>query len=426
MANGSNGTHALDDFSVDPGYSFVHRRHGRVVKLNYGGEITLVAGREELRAALMNPEVFSSQHHFPNGHSPFLGVMTPPTPVRAVPIELDPPAHTEFRQALATFFKPAAVQSLAPEIQELATWCIDQHIESGAMDLFHDLAKLVPAMTTMRLIGLPKADARIIADGVHSMSEDRFALSPTWVVLVKATTDAVRERRKQPRDDLISHLLSIHIADRPLTDTEIFEVCFTMVVGGMATTARLLLGSLSHLSVHTDDRARLIKHPEFIPDAIEEFLRYYSPVPILCRTATSDFAIGKTCIKEGARVGMGYAAANRDPEAIHDPDAIHIDRQQKGHMALGFGPHHCIGATLGRLEARLVIEMVLERMPDFALNHDELCSRWEAMPPTPSARGISWAERVQHGLPVTFTPSSSRHALDGFKLRSLSDHLRKP
>ncbi|WP_202237797.1 cytochrome P450 [Actinacidiphila reveromycinica] len=381
---------------------------------DYEGGRWIVSGYEAVCAAARDPETFSSRHELPNGGSPYAGVMVPSTPVRAVPIEIDPPLHQEYRKLLNNRFGPGAVRKLAPRFLEYTDWCIDEFIESGRADLFHGLAKLVPAMTTLHLLGLPVEDAEIFADAVHVRGEDRFELNSAWSLLLTRTTQTVVARRQKPEDDLVSYLLASEVDGRKFTDMELVEICFTFVIGGMATTARLALGALSYLAAHPDRRAALVADPSRLPAAMEEFLRYYSPVPFLSRTATKDVCFYGKDIKAGDRVAIAYAAANRDPAVFEEPKAVRMDRSPNRHVGLGHGAHFCIGGSLGKSEATTMVQQVLARIPDYRIVEDNWRAEDGKERPAPN-----WEARISRGLEVGFTPGA-RLGTSSFTLNSLS------
>jgi cytochrome P450 len=403
-------------FDLDERYSLFHLRPTPVSWWEYQGGRWIVSGYEETVAAARDPATFCSRHDLPNGGTPYGGVMVPSTPVRAVPIEIDPPDYIFYRKLLSRRFNPEALAAMRPRVALFVDWCIDRRIESGQMDIFHDLAKLVPAMTTMELIGLPLEDAEIIADAVHVRGEDRFSFKAPWALLYKRTQEAIAARRREPRDDLVSYLLAAERNGQPFTDPELYEMCFTMVIGGMATTARLTLGGLSYLAVHPEERERLREDRSLLPSAIEEFLRYYSPVPFLSRTATKDVRLGGQEIQAGDRVVLGYAAANRDPAVFDDPNEIRLDREPNRHLALGQGLHYCIGGQLGKMEAGLMIERVVDRLPDFRLaRYDRMGRPTAEAGDSPGERlGPAWELRTDRGLPVDFSPGPTVGADVGF------------
>lgn len=410
-------------FEMDDGYSYVHRRGEPVTWLDYDAGLWLVGGHQELVEVLGDDETFSSAHQFPNGRTAYTGVMQPPTPVRAVPIELDPPEYQPWRKALSTRFGPAAVRAMRPRIERYTDWCLDRVIETGRADLFNDVVKLIPAMVTLDLIGLPVTDAEIVANAVHRRGTDRFRMNPSWRRLFDRMSTAVKQRKQEPADDLVSYLLQVEVDGKRLTDLQVYEICFTIVVGGMSTTGKLLLGALSYFGVHPRQRAEVVADPELMASAIEEFLRYYSPVSFLARTATRDVCVGQQQICQGDRLGMGFAAANRDPRVFEEPNEIRIDRKPNRHVAFGHGVHFCIGSRLGRTEAAIVIDRVLRRIPDYelAIDHEavgELLGVSDS--PVPRTR---WGQRLERGLPATFTPGPRIGADLGpdFQLATLSE-----
>jgi cytochrome P450 len=369
-----------------------------VVRWDHHGGCWLVTGHDALAAATRDTETFSSRHELPNGSSPYRGVMEPATPIRAVPIEIDPPLHQEYRKLLNPHFSPAAVRAMTPRLEQFTTWCIDQWIESGRADLYHGLCKLVPSMITLDILGLPLKDAAMFADAVQVRRQDRFKLEDSWAVPFQRTMASIAARRTAPRDDLISRLLASGFGGRDLTDVELVEICFTIVTGGIATTARLVLGALSYLGAHPTARAGLIEDPSALATAMEEFLRYYSPVPYLSRTATRDVCFFGKDIKAGDRVAIGYAAANRDPKLFDDAAEVRLDRSPNRHVALGHANHFCIGSGLGRTEAIMMVEQVLRRIPDYRID----VNAWAA---DEHAHGgpNNWEAKVHRGLPVEFS-----------------------
>jgi cytochrome P450 len=394
-------THSSGDkhlyFEMDEDYSYLHDHGERVVWLDYEKGMWLVGGHQELTEILGDDETFSSAHDLPNGRTPFKGVMVPPTPVRAVPIEMDPPEYFNFRRALAPRFNAASVRALSPRIVEYTNWCLDQVIEAGEADLFNDLIKLVPAMVTLHVLGLPVEDAALAADAVHRTGPDRFHLNPTWIHLYQRIRAAVDARRQEPADDLISYLQQIEVDGKRFTDLHIFEMAFTLIIGGMSTTAKLLLGAFSYYGVNKAERDRARADPQLIAEAVEEFLRYYSPVSFLTRTTTRDVCVAGKQIKKGDRVAFGFAAANRDPQAFDQPNSICIGRTPNRHLAFGHGMHFCMGSNLGRSEAATVIETVLGRIPEYELVPESVLAG------EPGRKG-RWGQRLMRGLPVAFPP----------------------
>lgn len=376
---------------------------GRPVAWWAKGGFWFVAGYAEVMEAIQDTGTFSSRHDIPNGSSSYLGVMVPPTPIAASPIELDPPDHAVRRRLVNRRLLPRGIKALAPDVQRYVTWCLDQRIRTGQIDLFHDLAKLVPALTTFRLLGLPLEDAGLVADAVHTRGPDRFALKAVWARTVEQIIEAMIERRREPRQDLISDLVAVQPDGSRVPEKKVLAMCLTMIIGGMSTTAKGALGSLWHFGTDLADRQRLIDEPEGIDLAVEEMLRYFSPVPILARTATRAAELGPVHIREGDRVVIGYGAANRDPAVFDNPNEVDIRRDPNPHMAMGHGNHFCVGAALGRLELTMIIADVLRRIPDYTLQTDREFLRRLTVRPQP--------------LPATFTPGEPEGDPDAITVR---------
>jgi cytochrome P450 len=389
-------------FEIDKTYDRFHEQGQAVGWLNYDGGMWLVSAHEEVSRVLREDEIFSSAHDLPNGATPFTGAIAPPPSVRVIPLEVDPPDYRNYRRLLAPLFAPSAMSARAPAIAQYATWCIDQRIESGAMDLYADYLTLVPALVVLHLLGLAPEDARILADAVHAQADDRFDTHPGWSYLEGQISAAIAARSARPGDDLISRALTAEVDGWKVPPADIPGICFAMIVGGMPTTTKLALGAFSYFGVHLDERSRAAD-PEYLRTAIEEFLRYYSPIPFLCRTATQDVMVGGQEIRRGDRIAVSFAAANRDPAAFRDPSVIDPARSANRHVAFGLGLHFCVGAALARTVLTAMIGEVLRRMPDYRL------AGGDAPRPGGAARRgrhLSWRGRLDRGLQVTFAPGA--------------------
>ncbi|HSP55973.1 MAG TPA: cytochrome P450, partial [Dehalococcoidia bacterium] len=184
--------------------------------------------------------------------------------------------------------------------------------------------------------------------------------------LLNFLNEQIMDRRQNPRDDLISKLLSERVGGEPVPHIHLLGTCLLLVIAGIDTTWSSIGSALWHLAQHPEDRRRLIEEPELMPTAVEEFLRAYSPVT-MARVMTEDYQYDGCPMKEGDRVLMNFPAANRDPEKFPDADRVLIDRAQNPHIAFGVGIHRCAGSNLARMEMRISIEEWLKRIPDFAL-----------------------------------------------------------
>jgi cytochrome P450 len=199
---------------------------------------------------------------------------------------------------------------------------------------------------------------------------------------------AAAERRSSPRDDLLTLMVEAQREQR-LNDDELLGICVLLFMAGITTTQGLISNSLFHLERFPDQRDLLLREPERMTFAIEELLRFEAPLQTLARTATRDVVAFDTVIPKGARVGLVWASANRDERRWDEPDRIDITREPARHVAFGEGIHHCIGAPLARLEARVAFEELFKRIPDYAVVG-------------PTVRGTTPADRLFESLPVEF------------------------
>jgi cytochrome P450 len=312
-------------------------------------------------------------------------------PVSLPPIELDPPLHKQFRGPLLEHFSPARVAEREGEIRRQVTELIDNFIADGRADLAQQLTIPLPGYVTSRFFGFPEEDLDRLHDWavrILATSGDLAVVGETFDYLNKVYED----RLANPRDDLASVVLTIEVDGRPISQMEFLCMMNMLFVAGLDTTANAGAHMLEHIARHPDVRKRLLDEPELVPVAIEEFLRFLTPLPALSRTTTEEVTVGNAAIPAGERVLLHWMAANHDPAEFPDPDDFVIDRVPNRHFAFGAGVHRCLGSNLARLELRIVLEEVLLRLPDYHLADEDGVARYPGV-----TRGIS-------SLPVTFTP----------------------
>lgn len=315
--------------------------------------------------------------------------------------EIDGPDHQELRRALNPMLSPAAVDAMRPNMEAVATWFLDEMIERGEGDLVLDYTVPVPAVLTLQMMGLPSENWTRYAEFFHTMSSYP-ATTPEYNAAIAHAPAIVAElieyaayRRAHLGDDVTSLLVSLERTSGPLTDQQIGDVMFNLVAGGIDTTTSLASQALYHLGTTPADRRRLIDDPGLMPGAIEEYLRYYCPSETLTRTASRDVELGGQQIKKGDRLWISWISANRDPDAFERADEIVIDRDPNRHLAFGLGAHRCIGMHLARTETEVLLRAVLDRMPDFAVDHE----RFVPYPRNALMNGVV-------SMPVTFTAGS--------------------
>jgi cytochrome P450 len=355
----------------------MQREHRVAWTESYGG-FWLISGYEDIRRVSEDDAVFSSRNDLPQkGVTAYSGITIPGTGARSTPIEMDPPEFFDYRRLLNRWFAPAAIEKLKPRMAAFTTWCIDRHIESGNIDLVLDLASPVPAMMTLHVLGIPLEHWHLYADTSHAVvytppnsPEKRKAIEGDR--MMRGTfVDVIKERRRKPGDDIITHLINTRIEGRPIPDSTLIEICSLIVHGGVDTTTSLLANTFEYLERSPADRQRLINDPGLIFSAGEEFLRYYCPVQMLARTATHDVELGGQQIRAGERIGLWWAAANHDPAVFNHPEQIILDRFPNRHAAFGLGIHRCLGSNFARAQYAIVLEEVLKRMPDYRLKREQ-------------------------------------------------------
>jgi cytochrome P450 len=344
----------------------------------YGG-FWVVSGHAEVAHVSRDEDTFTSQFGERDGVE-YGGIAGVPR-IKGIPpagiAEADPAVHQSLRRLLNPFLLPHAVNALRPLMEDLTDWFIDQHIETGRMDLVLDLANPVPAVVTMKLIGLPPADWEPYADLFHATIAYRQG-SPEFNRAIARTPEMMKgvlaeahARRSQPRPDLLTALVELRVEDgRPLSDAEITAILWNLIGGGLDTTTSLTALTLHHLDARPDLRQRLIDEPELIGPATEEFLRYYSISETLTRTVTRDTSLNGCDLERGDVVLISWLSANHDDAQFGRPDEVVLDRSPNSHLAFGVGPHRCIGMHLARTLYQVMVGGVLRRLPDYRVDRE--------------------------------------------------------
>jgi cytochrome P450 len=290
---------------------------------------------------------------------------------------LDGPAHARIRGLAAGAFTPRRVEGLRLHIQDITNNLLDAVQANGHMDVIADLAYPLPAIVTAEILGLPTSDWEQLtawsADFAESLGN--FQHNPDHASRVLRSLeemcvyfrDAVREHQQQPRDDLISALLTAEVEGDSLSEDEVVANSIMLMTGGQETTTSLIGNGILTLLRHPDQLEQLRADHTLIPTAIEELLRYESPIQYTSRLAPEDVQMGgKTIYKRQAVIAV-IGAANRDPERFPDPDRLDIGRQENRHLAFAWAAHFCFGAPLARLEGQVAFESILSRMPQLSL-----------------------------------------------------------
>ncbi len=292
----------------------------------------------------------------------------------APPITSDPPVHTWARRMLLPRFGPSRIEELTPITHGLADELIDAFVEAGRADAAQDYAQHIPVRVIARMLGVPLEDEDTFTGWAVTILQHGFqdvqGATDAVLEVIGYFGDKLDERERVPEgerpDDLITMLVEARHDGDPLDDPHRIGSCFLLLLAGIDTTWSSIGSSLYHLASHPADQARLRAEPELMATAIEEFLRFYSPVT-MARFVAEDTEYGGCPLKKGDKVLMAFPAGNRDPEHFDRPDEFIIDRQRNRHFAFGAGVHRCLGSNLARMELRVAIERFLDRIPTFEL-----------------------------------------------------------
>ncbi len=366
-----------------------------------------VTGYDEVAEVARDSETFTPRYEErgPDGMS-YVGIMGVPRDEGLPPVgiaEAEAGRHVALRRAINPFMLPAAVDRDRPFLEQAATWCLDQKIAEGRMDMVLDYTNPVPAIWTMKLMGLPLTTWRHWAEYFHAATaygqqmpqrQAAIARTPEMVAEVK---EVIVERRRQPGDDLVSRLVTMEIEDRPMTDDELVAVMWNLIGGGVDTTTSLTSLALVHLSGQPQLRHRLAQDPGLLAGACEEYLRWTSVNETLSRTCTSDTELGGQLIRRGEFVVMSWLGADYDPAMFPEPDSVDVDRSPNPHLAFGIGSHRCIGLHVARSLFEVLMREVLTRVPDYVVDHKGT----KYYQGNPKLHGVVT-------MPVTFTPGQPR------------------
>lgn len=301
------------------------------------------------------------------------------TLIRHWPVYRDPPAHDRLRAAPGKTFAAVEVESLRPSIQAVTDRLIGDVRAQGGMEAVGDFAFHLPMLVIAGLLGVPTEDRALfkrwsldITRAVNNGTLEHMQKADPSVQEAHAYFGAIlAARRAQPRNDLISRLLAVAGEDA-LSDEEIIANCIFYAWAGHETTKTLIANSILSLLRHPEQRRTLLRDPSLIGGAVEECLRYESPVQKLGRWTRAPVTIGDKTVPEGNFVVGLLGAANRDPEQFADPERFDIRRNPNRHLGFGTGLHHCLGASLARLEAEIAITTLFQCLPNLALATDSV------------------------------------------------------
>jgi pimeloyl-[acyl-carrier protein] synthase len=297
----------------------------------------------------------------------------------------DPPAHTRLRSLCAAAFTPARVAVLRGHIQDIADGLIDDFIGMGHADIVNDFAAPMPAIVTAEMLGVPVSDHEKLKQWSIDFAEilGNFQHQPDRVARVAASVQnmteyfraAIHRQATDPHEGLVHSLVQAQVDGVRLTEEEIIANCILTMIGGQETSTNLISSGLLTLLRHPEQMRMLLDDPSLIPLAVEELLRYESPIQHTARVAQEDFVLSGKLIRRGQSVVAVLAAGNRDPERFPNPDRLDVKRGDKGHLAFGWAAHFCFGAPLARIEGQIAFSTILRRLKNLELASEDLVWR---------------------------------------------------
>jgi cytochrome P450 len=293
-------------------------------------------------------------------------------------LRTDPPDHTRLRGLVSKAFTPRAIESLRPRVEQIVSELLDE-VRNGEMDVIRDLAYPLPVTVIAEMLGLPVedreqfkhwSDEAILSIGIGDDNDMRRAMAAQRE-MHEYFAALAEERRREPREDLLSGLVAAEDAGDKLTADELFSTIMLLLVAGNETTTNLIGNGLLALLRNREQWELLKSQPELLENAIEELLRYDSPVQNTSRFAMEELEIEGRTIKPFEQIGLILGAANRDPERYADPDTLDITREKIEPLSFGNGIHFCLGAPLARMEGAIAFRALIERYPNMRLATDK-------------------------------------------------------
>jgi cytochrome P450 len=333
-----------------------------------GDNSVMIVSRAAVDEVFQDPKRFSSAAF--GGIS--LGNVRP-----LIPLSVDPPNHSKYRKLLDPLFAPRRMDAAEPDITERVHHFMDMFVARGECHFTNEFAVPFPSAVFLGLMGLPweELDAMLrMKDGIIrpggfeiSMEERQRRMEQTGQDIYAYFNAILDEREREPRDDILTQFLHAKVDGEELTREEILDICFLFLLAGLDTVTDSLTCSFAYLAQHPHHRRQIVDDPSVIPAAVEELLRWESPVPGVPRFCTENTEVAGCPVKSGAMVSVSVAAANLDPNEFPDPFDVRFDREVNRHLAFGGGVHRCLGSHLARRELRVVLREWHRRIPEYEL-----------------------------------------------------------
>lgn len=398
---GDPGVDLLDPelYAGDPYPTYAWLRDHAPVYWSEASGLYGISRYEDIKAIELDPDLFSSSC----GMRPLRSAEHVELLFRSF-IDQDGPIHTARRRVVSRHFTPAGLAVLQPAARQIVTELVDAVAAKGTCDFVTDLAEPLPARITCRLLGLPEerfAEFAALAQSLLDVADDRTPrpaasdsqprTGPAWATLL---TNLSEDRLARPGSDLFSEMVRALETGPFQAQIDLTSDFLLLLIAGIDTTRGSAIGAMIELDRDPGQRELLRQDPSLLPRAVEEFLRYVSPVLNQTRTVTRDTELRGVPLRPGDRLYLMYPSANRDPSVFADPERFDITRHPNPHLAFGFGTHFCLGAHLARMELRVLYEELMRRLPDIRV-----------VPGTEIAWEPSSHIRRLLSLPVEFTPA---------------------
>jgi cytochrome P450 len=382
-------------FDIDPAapqaiYDML-RANSPILRTEQGG--TIISRHEDVEFALRHSELFSSDMDAIS-----IGNVRP-----LIPLQIDPPDHVKYRRLLDPLFAPRQVALLENDVRKLSNQLIDDFIGKGECEFNSAFAIPLPCTVFLRLLGLPLEDLdlfldfknNIIRPDTRDQQEFERIQAETGQKIYAYFDKVLDEREQQPRDDLMSGFLEAQVDGHHLTREDILDICYLFLLAGLDTVTASVGCMVAYLARDPEQRQRLVDDPSLIPGAVEELLRWETPVPGVPRVVKEDVELAGERLEAGERVTVLVGSANIDESEFPEPDKVDFARQANRHLAFGGGVHRCLGSHLARLELRVALEQLHERIPDYSIKPGE-------------EPQYSMGIRAVEYLPLVFTPPAPR------------------
>jgi cytochrome P450 len=368
-ADGGNPMNGMDqEMAAHPQPVFKAMREVPVMPLDGMG--VLLSGKSVIDEALRHPEIFSS-----NMDAVDLKNARP-----MIPLQIDPPEQKKYRKLLDPIFAPRKMALLEESVAVLVNDLIDRFIDRGEVDFAAEFSVPFPSQVFLTLLGLPLDELDrflVMKDGIirpDHVTGKPYGSAPVHEYQQK-TADSVYayfneildERELERRDDILSLFLDAEVEGNKLSREDILDICFLFLIAGLDTVAATLDCMFSFLAQHPDHRQLLVENPSLIPSAIEELLRWETPVMGVARNAVADTELGGCPIKKGDQVMIMLGSANTDETEFEDADEVRFDREVNRHIAFGGGVHRCLGSHLARMELRVALREWHRRIPEYSV-----------------------------------------------------------